>query len=171
LIVRMPVGMDRGGEAARNVRDDHPVILEDLMPTFLEEAGVAIPRTVEGKSLSRLVRGKGEGAWREFMHGEHARPNGGWQYVTDGNEKFIYETMTGEEWFFDLKNDPRELRNRVDDAVYAERVELWRSRLVEVLAKRPQDGLVKDGKLVKGVKLPPVREELMKAALPGMIQH
>ena len=71
------------------------------------------------------------------MHGEHARPNGGWQYVTDGNEKYIYETMTGDEWFFDLKNDPQELKNLAADKKHASRVAMWRGRLVEILARRP----------------------------------
>ena len=48
LIVRMPLTM-KG--VPRNVRDDRTVILEDMMPTFLEEAGVPIPRTVEGQSF------------------------------------------------------------------------------------------------------------------------
>jgi len=168
LIVQLPRNM-KG--VPRNVRADHTVTLEDMMPTFLEEAGLPVPKTVEGRSLSGILRGNEPKEWREFMHGEHCRPNGGWQYLTDGNEKYMYETMTGEEFFFDLRNDPQELHNLAEDTKHTARMAMWRGRLIDILAKRPQDGLVKDGQLQKGIKLPPVRSELMEGATPGLHEH
>jgi arylsulfatase len=158
LMVRLPARMK---DVPRGTLEDKPISLEDFMPTVLEEAGLAIPDALDGRSFSPLLRGKRDGPCRTFVHGEHARPKGGWQYVTDGKEKFIWQTFSGEQWFFDLPSDPLELRNRIDDPSCAGRVALWRGRLIEILAKRPQDGLVRDGQLVSGVELPQVRPELL----------
>ena len=159
LMVHMPSRMK---DVPRGTLEDRPVSLVDFMPTILEEAGVAVPPNLDGISFSPLLHGQRDGAGRQFVHGEHARPHGGWQYVTDGREKFMWQTFSGEEWFFDLTKDPQELHNAVNDAKYAPRVALWRGRLVEILAQRPKDGLVRDGKLAPGTSLPQVRPELLQ---------
>ncbi len=134
-----------------------PVSIIDLMPTFLDLAGVTIPDTVEGRSLAPLLDDS-EATWREFVHGEHAA---GWQYVTDGKEKFIWKSDSGQQWFFDLVADPQELHNLVDVPNATDRVRLWRKRLINVLKERPQDGLTDGERLVSGVRLPNVRPELL----------
>src|SRR5690606_5426687 len=160
MIIRPP---HSGGDVPRGSCDDRNVCLEDIMPTLLEEAGIDIPPTVEARSLSAALRGGGQDGWREYIHGEHHRPDGTWQFVTDGREKFIWQTMSGKEWFFDLRNDPQELRNRVNDPAFADRVSLWRQRLIDVLARRPEDGFVSEGRLVPGTNLAgPVRQWLLE---------
>ena len=156
FIVRPPKGHD----APRGVRRTEPVTLMDIMPSALEWAGVESPRPLEGLSLDPLVRGE-SCDWREFVHGEHASGEG-WQFVTDGKEKFAWASVTGDEWFFDLANDPNEEANRVDDLAYAERVDLWRRRLVEVLAQRPEHDLTDGEALKPGKCAPKVRPELLE---------
>ncbi len=145
----------------RGAHCDKPVTLYDIMPTLLEAAGVTIPGSVEGASLLSLMSGGGESPWREYLHGECAGDDAGWQYVTDGKEKYFWDSLTGREWFFDLERDPQELRNAVDDAAYTHRVEMWRSRLVDILAERPNDGLSDGKRLIPGNIVPKVRPELL----------
>ena len=103
----------------------------------------------------------GETVWpREWLHGEHTGSEG-WQFVTDGREKFVWQSSTGTEWFFDLEKDPGELHNAAVDDEYAERVALWRRRLVGVLAERPEDGLSDGERLVPGKTLPSCRSHLV----------
>ncbi len=131
FVIRYPAGWDLPTGTF-----EHVVGLQDVMPTILEFAGVDIPDSVEGMSVLRAIRGE---PWREFLHGEHSpcySPEMGMHYLTDGREKYIWYPMTGEEQFFDLWQDRRELRNLAGDPAYAERVELWRERLIELLAKR-----------------------------------
>jgi len=128
------------------------------MPTVLEEAGISIPETVEGASLAPWVRGQTP-EWRQFVHGEHAGGEG-WQFLTDGREKYFWESRSGREWFFDLEDDPQELVNLAADPGSAARVERWRKRLIEFLATRPQDGLSDGVKLICGKILPRTRPEL-----------
>jgi arylsulfatase A-like enzyme len=139
---------------------DKPVTHMDVMPTLLAAAGISIPETVEGLSLLPLITGV-ENTWREFIHGEHSCGTVGWQYLTDGKEKYIWETASGKELFFDLTSDPQEKRDRSQSSQYKSRVNLWRNRLIEILASRPQDGLSDGEQLISGKVLPHVRPELV----------
>ncbi len=158
LIVCPPTGAHRHTCAA-------PVAQEDLMPTFLEIAGVETPAAVTGHSLLPLLEHDQEAAgWRPFVHGEHSacyHPDHGMQYLTDGRTKFIWYTRSGREQLFDLEVDPQELRDLAPLPAQAERLALWRQRLIEILAARPEDGLSDGRRLFSGRTLPPVRPELL----------
>lgn len=136
FFVKAPAWMDcRSGSEIEAV-----VGLQDLMPTILDAAAVAIPPSVDGRSVLSLMRGEGA-AWRDYLHGEHTGcylPEQGMHYLTDGQEKYIWYTQTGEEQLFDLRHDPTEEHNLARDDSAAGRVERWRRRLVAELAGRPE---------------------------------
>ncbi|MCA9920518.1 MAG: sulfatase-like hydrolase/transferase, partial [Anaerolineales bacterium] len=67
FLARAPRPMELPSETVCNA----PVGLQDIMPTFLELAGVPIPETVTGESLLPLMRGD-ESSWRSVLQGEHA---------------------------------------------------------------------------------------------------
>jgi len=139
FLVRYPANFDLPTGVFEQV-----VGLQDVMPTILEAAGVPIPDTVTGRSVFDAVRGR---EWREFLHGEHSpcySQEEAMHYLTDGKEKYIYFPATGEEQFFDLVNDRRELHDLAKDPAHRDRVTLWRQRLIELLSKRG-DGF-SDGK-------------------------
>lgn len=158
FIIKPPTSI----EGEHGVTCEAPTTHMDIMPTVLEAAGIDIPHTVEGQSLMPFVRGRKPSQWREFVHGEHTGGPAN-QFVTDGREKFAWYTVTGEERFFDLTTDPGECVNLVNDPTCTERVQLWRQRLIDVLSKRPQDGLSFGDKLIPGTRLPAVRSALMTA--------
>lgn len=155
FLMRLPKTWERSA----GTRCDAPITHMDIMPTCLEAAGLPIPETVEGQSFLPFAQGQSPG-WRDYVHGEHA---GLWglQFVTDGKEKFIWNTVNGRELFFDLREDPQECCDRSTNPAYAERVALWRGRLIEVLAERPEDGLTDGERLIPGKALPTVRERLL----------
>ena len=74
---------------------------------------------------------------------------------TDGKEKFIWKPVSGQELFFDLKEDPGETRNLAEDPAHKKRVDLWRTRLIKELAPRVEDGLTDGERLLPG-KAPPI---------------
>ncbi len=152
LLLRMP----GRAEGAQHRVMDEPVELMDIMPTLLEAAGAPAPEGVDGRSLLPLLRG--EGGWRDYVHGEcSAVPtlNSGQQYVTDGRRKYVWLPGCGQEQFFDLEADPRELHDLAADPTRADEIALWRGRLVAELEGRPE-GFVVDGKLAKlGGQTPP----------------
>jgi arylsulfatase A-like enzyme len=138
-----------------------PVVQEDLMPTLLAAAGLAVPSGVEGRSLLPLLSGSpATVGWREYAHGEHSgcyASEHGMQYLTDGREKYIWYTLTGEEQLFDLQADPDECRDLAGDPAQSARVARWRERLIADLAPRTEDGLSDGRRLLPGRNLPATR--------------
>lgn len=144
FLLRLPESMGIG--QGRKISE--PVELMDVMPTLLEAAGAVIPETVEGKSLLPLLRGDDE-SWRPYVHGECARMeslNSGMQYLTNGEEKYIYYPGTGEEQFFNLKDDPHEMADLSRDPPWTGRMEYYRGELIRILDGR-REGFVKGGEL------------------------
>lgn len=151
LIVCDPGGL-LGLKAGSEV--DEVVELRDLMPTLLEAAGAPIPGTVEGSSVLRLCRRETEksgesGAWRSYIHGEHAMGALSNHFVTDGKMKYAWFSQSGNEQLFDLAEDPQELTNLAGHPSYAAVLAMWRARLVTELTGR-EEGYVDGGQLVVG---------------------
>jgi arylsulfatase A-like enzyme len=115
-----------------------PVELRDILPTFLDAAGVAPARQIDGSSLLACVRNNGAG-WREYIDLEHDvcyAPENHWNALTDGRMKYIFHARDGEEQLFDLARDPQELHDLAPESEHTAELRRWRSRLIEHLAER-----------------------------------
>jgi arylsulfatase len=124
------------------------VELRDIMPTVLEAAGVEIPNDVDGVSLLPVIKGA-KPPWREYIHGEHCKcysHEQEMQYVTDGKRKFIWLPRIDVEQFFDLKKDPGELTNLINEPAWQKEITKWRSYMIKELEER-DCGWVINGKL------------------------
>ncbi|MFO7956222.1 MAG: sulfatase-like hydrolase/transferase [Candidatus Brocadiia bacterium] len=137
---------------------DHPVSLEDIMPTVLELTGTPIPDTVEGKSLVPLLKGATRTDWRDFVHVECAPQH---HTLTDGKEKFIWFVRDGREQFFRLTDDPLECHELIDEPDEADRIAMWRRRMIETLEDRPE-GFSDGEKLIPGREYPADGRHLRK---------
>ncbi len=134
---------------------DAPVELRDLLPTFLETAGVAVPADMDGCSLLALAKGV-ETNWRKYIDLEHATcysADNYWCALTDGKIKYVWYFHSGEEQLFDMVKDPKELHNAANDKKYKKQLAEMRSEMVRHLSERGEE-FVKDGQLV-------VREKTM----------
>lgn len=129
---------------------DHPVCLEDIMPTVLDLTGTAIPDTVEGASLVPLLSGEPDIGWRDFVHIERAEMH---HTLTDGREKFIWFTTDGREQFFRPADDPLECTDLINAPDEKYRIAMWRSRLIELLEDRPE-GFSDGSRLIPGCEYP-----------------
>jgi arylsulfatase len=125
------------------------VELRDVMPTLLDAARAEIPASVDGTSLIPLCRAENI-AWRSYIHGEHMYGSLSNHYVTDGREKYIWFSQSGEEQFFDLLSDPNECTNLAAESAAASRMAVWRERLVEELKGR-EEGYSMGGRLIAGI--------------------
>jgi arylsulfatase A-like enzyme len=128
--------------------------LQDVMPTLLDAAGLAIPDSVTGRSVLPLMRGErpGAGGWRDALHGEHSKryfEEESMHYLVDGHTKYVWYSQTGDELLFDLDADPQELHNLLFEPDAEARVAPWRRRLVGRLRDRPE-GFVEGDNLVPG---------------------
>lgn len=143
LIVKLP---GKQLQAVRNIRQ--VVELRDILPTFLQEAGVSQPEDMDGKSLIPLIKGAGT-KWRDWIDLEHTMvydENNYWAALTDGNMKYIWFFPTGREQLFDLEQDPHEINELSQKPAYAEKLRIWRNRMTQHLSERGEP-FVKDGKL------------------------
>ncbi|MDX9972691.1 MAG: arylsulfatase [FCB group bacterium] len=134
FLVRFPAAF----EMARDRVLEQPVELRDVMPTFLDAAGLPIPECVDGDSVLHLACGETDD-WREFVQGEHSeshRKDMAMQYVTDGREKFVWFHYTDREMFFDLNRDPLECHDLSTDPAVQGRMALWRERLADINEER-----------------------------------
>jgi arylsulfatase A-like enzyme len=146
MIVRWPATL--GLRAERGQVIEQLVELRDVLPTFLDAAGMHKPEAMDGMSMLELVQGRSQN-WRKVLDLEHAQiywQGNSWVALTDGSHKYIYFTLTGEQQLFELDDDPHEMNNLADDAAYAELLSQWRQCMVEHLSIRG-DRWVKDGDL------------------------
>jgi arylsulfatase A-like enzyme len=124
---------------------DEPVELRDILPTFLDMAGVKHQREwFDGRSMLDLVRGRTDG-WRKWIDLEHSTcyaAENYWSALTDGRMKYIYFARDGRQQLFDLTKDPGETHDLAPLAEYRPMLETWRKRLVEHLTERGEPFVV-----------------------------
>lgn len=119
---------DLGFQAGAQVSS--PVCLEDLFPTLCAAAEVPAPACLDGENLLPVLRGEA-GVTRTWLHGEHADFSGPTanHFLTDGRWKYIHFSVSGREHLFDLANDPRELRDLVNQPPHKEILKHCRENL------------------------------------------
>ncbi len=118
----------------RGIRRDEMVLNIDLAPTAITAAGLTVPGRVQGKDLSPLYLSGDCPDWREeFLH-EHPTitsknriPKS--QAVVRRDFKYAFWPEWDYEQLFDLRLDPTEKVNKVNDPAYAAKLEEMRKRL------------------------------------------
>tara|TARA_B100001167_G_scaffold26708_1_gene13998 strand:- start:22 stop:609 length:588 start_codon:yes stop_codon:yes gene_type:complete len=118
LLIRWP-GVTKPGST-----NDALVSNLDFAETFLDIARTETPKDMQGRSLKPLLSGKTPADWRK-THYYHYYEAGGHGVpihygVTDGRFKLIrFPDEKLNTWeFFDLKNDPMEMKSRYGDREY-----------------------------------------------------
>lgn len=120
LLVRYPREIKPG-----SVSDDIVLNL-DFAATFLDYAGVPVPEDIQGRSMRAVLRGKTPKNWRTSMYYHY------YEYPAVHSVKRHYGVRTQryklihfyhdiDEWeLYDLKKDPREMKNVYNDPAYAD---------------------------------------------------
>lgn len=146
LLMRFPKRFPKGATI------DEMVLNLDLAPTYLDLAGIAIPREMQGRSVVPLTQATRAGArpeWRKaffyeyFLEKQYPQTPTVFAVRTDTAKLVRYPGR--EEWteVFDLKADPYEVRNLARDPAGAKlRVELEQlfAREQEAVAFRTPEG-------------------------------
>ncbi len=145
FLVRWPERLAAGPRG--QVRPE-PVELRDVLPTFLDMAGIGGAEDMDGKSILPLL-GTDPVNGRAFIDLEHDicyDKTNHWSAVTDGRTKYIFNACNGEEMLFDLVNDPGECINLAGRTKHADLLTEWRDRLIGHLQERGE-AWVKDRQL------------------------
>ncbi|MDK0797096.1 arylsulfatase [Clostridium perfringens] len=127
---------------------DEVLELRDIMPTLLDFAHISIPNSVEGLSLKDLIEER-DSTWREYIHGEHSFGEDSNHYIVTKKDKFLWFSQRGEEQYFDLEKDPKELTNRINSEEYKDRIDYLRKILIKELGGR-EEGYTDGNRLLKG---------------------
>jgi len=119
LIIRYP-----GKVKPATVSDDFVSVL-DFATTFLNYAGIEKPEHFQGQSIKPLLMGETPDHWRSthFYHyfGQFEVPSHYGIRTNDYKLIYFYEAEKEPEWeLFDMKNDPQEMINLIQNPEYAE---------------------------------------------------
>ena len=149
MILRWPGKIN--SEFSRGQILNELIELRDVLPTFLDAAGIVKPTEMDGESMLNILQGK---PWRTILDLEHAQiyePDNAWTCLTDERYKYIYFTLTGQQQLFDLLNDPHELRDLALENEHKPLVSQWRAKMIKHLSERGENW-VKNGDLVVQTK-------------------
>jgi arylsulfatase A-like enzyme len=131
FLIRYPAAIRPGGT------NDDIVLNIDFAPTFLDYAGVRAPAEMQGRSFRPNLQGRTPRDWRTAMYYRYWMHNSNDHHVPahygirTRQHKLIYfygkplgmrgahEPATEPEWeLYDLRKDPREMRNVYADPAY-----------------------------------------------------
>lgn len=152
--LRTPLLMQYPGHIAPGTRVTAPVQNIDYAPTFLDYAGLGPNDAVQGRSLREVAEGKTPTDWRKDIYyhyyeypGFHAvRAHYG---VRTGRYKLIRFYGDINVWeLYDLKSDPSEMRNRINDPAMQNVIAHLKRKLVKLRAQyKDSDGPAVDAPL------------------------
>ena len=143
--LRMPLLVRYPGEVKAGSVSDDIVLNLDFGATFLDFAGVPVPTDMQGESLRKILQGKTPGDWRKSMYYHYYEYPGAHSVkkhygVRTGRYKLIHFYHDIDEWeLYDLKKDPKEMRNVFGDPAYAETVKELKIELQALREKYKDD--------------------------------
>jgi len=132
--LRMPFLVRWPGQIKPGTVSDGMILNVDFAPTLLEAAGLSVPADMQGRSFLPLLRGQRPKDWRRSMYYRYyhypqdhqVQPHYG---VRTERYKLIYFNKIDQWELFDLRNDPRELKNLYRDPKYANTVKELKGEL------------------------------------------
>lgn len=132
FIVRYPKRV-KGGSENRNI-----VSNVDFAPTLLDLAGLKPSAEVEGRSFAAALDNKSPAKWRqsayyhyyEYPFWHHVQPHYGIRTQDFTLAHFYYDIDVWE--LYDLKKDPKQMNNVIDDPAYATVVADQKAELKEL---------------------------------------
>ncbi|MDG2054609.1 MAG: sulfatase [Phycisphaerales bacterium] len=134
--LRLPMIIRWPGQAIAGQRRQELVQNLDMAQTLLDAAGVAAPDRMQGQSMLPLIRGDSVDPWRSSIYYEYSEqgihnvePHYG---VRTSRYKLIYFPGLDAWELYDLKVDPNEIDNRIDDQKYADIAANLRSELTRL---------------------------------------
>ena len=121
LIISLPGKYNRGKVIDKMVSE------LDLASTILDYSQIEIPADFQGQSLKPLIEGKDSGSWRKshFYHyfDQFEVP----EHYGIRTEKFklinFVNSDTSDFEFYDLKNDPKEMKNQINNPSFKQTID------------------------------------------------
>ena len=138
---RMPFLMRYPAKIKKGSTDRHLISNVDFAPTLLDFAGIKTPEDVQGTGFAKIAGGENPGNWRDavyyhyyewpFWH--HVQPHYGMRTDRYKIAHFYYNIDVWE--LYDMKKDPNEMHNVIDDPEYAGVVVRMKERLKKLMVE------------------------------------
>lgn len=109
----------------------------DIAPTILDVAGAKIPASIQGKSLVPLFKNPAA-SWRKSFLTEYYQEKQyprapSWKAVRTDNWKLIsYDNLQGMDELYDVRNDPMEMKNLINDPSRATQLKEMKAELTRL---------------------------------------
>lgn len=129
----------------------------DFAPTLLDLAGITPAENLQGRSFKQNLFGETPADWRSAMYyhyyeypfWHHVQPHYG---IRNERYKLIHFYYDRDIWeFYDLKNDPNELNNLIQNNAYQTQIEAMKTELI-ALQQQYQDRVSLDSMRVISTK-------------------
>jgi arylsulfatase A-like enzyme len=129
----------------------------DFAPTILDMVGIKSPKEVQGKSFYSNLLGKTAMDWQKSMYyhyyeypkWHHVQPHYG---IRNERYKLIHFYYNVDLWeFYDLKTDPDELKNAINDPSNAAIISQMKIELKELMKKAGNDKSLDDFRKISDV--------------------
>ncbi len=133
---------------------DALVYLYDIFPTLSNLTSLELPKGVDGKDLTKVIKGEDAGVRTSLFTTYRATHRA----VRDDRWKLIRYPMIDYTQLFDLENDPNELVNLADSAGYDEKVKAMTS-LLSVWQKATDDTVALTAKTIVSMEYDPTTFE------------
>lgn len=142
--LKMPFIIKWPGVIKPGSRNKHLIQNLDYAETFLDIAGVPVPKDMQGHSLVPLLQGKTPDGWRDSIYyhyyefpSVHMVPR---HYGIRNQRYKLIHFYEFDEWeFYDLETDPDELTNLHENPEYAKIIAATRKELEALRAKYEDD--------------------------------
>jgi len=125
---------------------DKMVMNLDFAPTFLDYAGIQVPKDMQGESMRKIMMGDQGDSWRdEIYYHYYEYPKGGHAVkrhygIRTQRYKLIHYYYDIDEWeLFDLQEDPNEMNNLYGKTLYEEITSDLKYKLKELREKYKDD--------------------------------
>lgn len=131
LVVRYPKIIKAG------TKIDEMVLNIDVAPTLLELGGAKIPTDIQGESFVPLLKGE-KTKWRqsglfEYFQEQNFSRTPTWHAVRTDRWKYIqYSELSGMDELYDLKKDPFEMKNLVNDSSAKKQLQEMKAELARL---------------------------------------
>ena len=139
--LRMPLIVRYPKKISPAVNKKDMVLNLDFASTFLDFAGVPVPKDIQGRSMRPILEGKTPPDWREEIY-YHYYEYPAWHMVKrhygirTKRYKLIHFYYDIDAWeLYDLEKDQHELNNVYDDPAYADVVKDLKNRLDKLQKK------------------------------------
>ncbi len=132
LLMRLPQNYKRKGEITELVQNI------DYAPTFLDMAGVEIPKNIQGKSLKSLLMNNKKQQWRNAVYYHYYESGPPLMFekhygIRTDRYKLIHFYDGIDEWeFYDLNSDNCEMNNLIHSEKYQQMIDSLKSELIKL---------------------------------------